>query len=79
MSEKKSRFLCARVRKWLGSSINLSLTWGELLVIVLIVVLVNAIWPGVPAWVFIPIGAGVGFAKAFGRDLKHWLRRRRTT
>jgi hypothetical protein len=71
--------MIARIRKWLGNSINLSLTWGELLLIVLLVILVNAFWPGVPAWAFFAIGAVVGFARPFGRDIRRWLRRRRTT
>jgi hypothetical protein len=61
-----------RVRKWLGYSFGFELTLGELLVIVLIVVLVKAIWPGIPAWAFFLIGAAVG---AFGQAVRNFRRR----
>jgi len=59
-----------RVRKWLGYGIDFRLTLGELLVIVLLVVLVNAFWPGVPTWIFFAAGFAVGAAQI-------WLHRRR--
>jgi uncharacterized membrane protein YhhN len=68
-----------RVRKWLGSSINLSMTWGELLIIVLAVILINAIWPGVPTWAFAVLGFAVGASRWIVRDVRGWLHRRRTT
>ena len=67
-----------RVRRWLGYSFDFQLTLGELLVIVLLVGLVNVIWPGVPAWVFFPIGVAVGVSQWIGRDVWRWLHRRRT-
>ena len=63
-----------RVRKWLGYGIDFRFTLGELLVIVLLVVLVNAIWPGIPAWAFFLIGGAVG---AFG-EAARWLHGRRS-
>ena len=70
--------MAARVRKWLSASIKLELSLGELLLIVALVILINAIWPGVPTWVFVPIGLAIGVSRDIGRDLRRWLRRRRT-
>ena len=63
-----------RVRKWLGYGIDFRLTLGELLVIVLLVVLVSAIWPGIPGWAFFLIGGAVG---ASGEAVR-WLHGRRS-
>ena len=63
-----------RVRKWLSYSFDFRLTLGELLVIVALVVLVNAIWSGVQTWMFFLLGVAVGI----GRDVRRWLRRRRS-
>ncbi len=42
----------------------ISLSAGELAVMVVIVVAVNAIWAGVPIWAFAIIGGALGAAEA---------------
>ena len=72
-----------RVRKWLGSSITLSLRRGELLAIVAAAIIINAFWPGVPTWAFFVFGAAISVAdragRATGRHLGRWLRQKSTT
>lgn len=74
--------MISRVRKWLGSRIEISLRWGDLLAIVLVVTVVNIFWPGVPTWAFAVFGALLAVADRAGawtgRWLVRWLRRRRT-
>jgi hypothetical protein len=66
------------VRKWLGSSIELRLRWGELLAIVAFVILVNIVWPGAPVWVFALFGFAAGASGWVWRDFRRWLHRRST-
>jgi hypothetical protein len=70
-----------RVRKWLSSGFTLQahFYWGELLALVLTVILVNIIWPGVPAWAFLLIGFAAGASQRIVRDVRGWIHRRRTT
>ena len=64
-------------RKWLGRRLELSVTYGELLAIIALVILINVIWPGVPTWVFFVLGFAVSFTQRAVCDVRRWLHRRR--
>ena len=66
------------LRKWLGGSFTVQARRGELLAIVLLGIIIGLIWPGIPTWVFLLGGFTAGISQRAVRDVRCWLRRRRT-
>ncbi len=64
------------LRRFLAKEIQLRLSWGELLAIILLVVVINAVFPGTPTWVFFIVGTGAGMSKNAIRWLsQRWVKR----
>ncbi len=48
--------------KFLRRRFTLTFGVGEVLIIGLVVVVINLVWPDLPWWVFVPVGAAMGAA-----------------